>query len=198
MGVVIDWGNGRRSIDVPDTFSPRQTPDRFGSGFAGVAGYNWQSGSIVHGIEIDAGTSTIEPRMTFLSRKTSEAIHIYTTYDYMATLRARLGYALPAGWLLFGTAGSVLIHYKSHIGYTVGVAPDWGPAVDDDTVDHWQLGFSAGAGVEKTLGEHFAARLEWQHLEAGFMDFDYSLTTGVHTSASVRSDVGRLGLAYRW
>src|SRR5215467_9945781 len=172
-----------RDITVPSALNPRQNPDRFGYGATGIVGYNWQSGPLVFGLEADAGWGIIQPRMTYLSKTTTEAIHIYTTYDYQATLRARLGYVLPWSMLGFVTAGGALVHSQPHIVETMGVGPSWGPAVADDDTGVWQLGWAHGAGLEKTLEQILSVRIEWQHIEAGGHSFDYS-TPSVHTTAS--------------
>jgi len=126
VGASFDWGIGTRDITVPSAFNPRQNSDRFGYGATGILGYNWQSGPLIFGVEADAGWGNIQPRMTYLSKTTTEAIHIYTTYDYQASLRARIGYVLPWSVLGFVTGGGALVHSQSHIVETMGVGPNWG------------------------------------------------------------------------
>jgi len=197
VGASFDWGNGTRDITVPSAFNPRQNSDRFGYGATGILGYNWQSGPLIFGVEADAGWGNIQPRMTYLSKTTTEAIHIYTTYDYQASLRARIGYVLPWSVLGFVTGGGALVHSQSHIVETIGVGPNWGPAVADDNTAVWQLGWTYGAGLEKALGQNLSVRLEWQHIETGDYSFDYS-TPSVQTTASMASDLGRLGMFWRF
>src|SRR5262245_49463820 len=127
-------------------FGVRPNPDRFGWVAGGAMGYNLQSGPWVFGAELDVDWSNIEPRMTYPANVGTEAIHIYTVYDVQASLRGQVGYAIgPA--LLYVTAGPALMRSSSKMVMTVGVPPNWGPAVALDHTNVWQVGAVAGAGI---------------------------------------------------
>jgi opacity protein-like surface antigen len=76
--------NATVSANVPvfGSFSVSGSGSQFGVG--ALAGYNWQNGNQVYGIETD--------------------IALPTGFDYFGTLRARYG-ILNGNWLFYGTAG---------------------------------------------------------------------------------------------
>src|SRR5262245_13707248 len=67
-------------------------------GFVGGVqlGRNWQSGSIVYGVEGDISLSGVD--------------HV----DWMGTLRGRVGYLISPSILLYGTAGLGFVDFESH------------------------------------------------------------------------------------
>lgn len=59
-------------------------------------GRNWQSGSVVYGLEGDISLSGVD--------------HV----DWMATVRGRLGYLISPSILVYGTAGLGLVDFQGH------------------------------------------------------------------------------------
>jgi outer membrane immunogenic protein len=99
-------------------------------------GYNWQRGAAVYGIEAD--------------------VSFADEIDYLASLRARLGYA-SGNFLIYATAGVALAQFdndplKVKIGNT-SYSIDSG---DDDA----QIGFVVGGGVEYKLRPNWSVGLE--------------------------------------
>lgn len=100
------------------------------------AGYNWQRGSLVVGVEGDIDFSD----------------HI----DYLASFRGRIGVA-AGNWLFYGTGGVALVKggYDGEIAIGNGSLPY-------DTTDS-QFGFVAGGGVEVKLSQKWSAGVEGLH-----------------------------------
>jgi outer membrane immunogenic protein len=142
----------------------------------GHAGYNWQTGSVVGGLEVDFDgadiTKTFAPTVgTSMKEKTDE----------LATARARLGYLVLPSLLAYGTGGAAW-------GHTALTSMNAGlPANGVD-----QFGWAAGAGVEYKIWDHFIARAEYLH-------YDFSKTTTPSYGNFKESlDTVRGGLSYKF
>jgi outer membrane immunogenic protein len=142
----------------------------------GHAGYNWQSGSVVGGLEVDFDGADISKTITpvpgaSLKEKTDE----------LATARARLGYVVLPSLLAYGTAGAAW-------GHTELTSPTAG--VPANAVD--QFGWAAGAGLEYKIWDHFIARAEYLH-------YDFGKTTTMNFGNFKESiDTVRGGLSYKF
>jgi len=188
------YEHATRDMSVPSIYNRRRTPDRLGWGAGGLAGYNRQINSLLVGAELDLSWSDVEPRMTFLPVQGTQAIHTYTTFDYLASLRGRAGYALGP-LLLYATGGLAWMHAQSHLGVTTGTPPNWGAFVLNDfaIAQHW--GWVAGTGIEyrviPNLAPPVALRAEWLHYEFSSEAYDYS-TAGIPTNGAGSVDAVRI------
>ncbi|MBB3138287.1 outer membrane immunogenic protein [Rhizobium pisi] len=114
------------------------------SGSAGLhAGYNFQSGNIVYGIEND---------FNYNFEKNGDA-----DLEWDASGRARLGYAWGRT-LFFATAGAAAAGGKVDI-----------PAVGKK--DGILIGWTAGGGIEHAVTDNILVRGEYRHLDFGDKDF---------------------------
>lgn len=120
------------------------------SGFAAGlhAGYNWQSGVYVFGIEGDATLTDWNDHVDDAAGGGTDAIE--GKIGYLATLRARIGIE-HAGSLAYVTGGLA----ASNARYT---------AIDDDSfaasVSFNDVGFVYGGGVEYRIGRNWSVRAE--------------------------------------
>jgi opacity protein-like surface antigen len=190
------YEHATRDMSVPSTYNRRRTPDRLGWGAGGLAGYNWQMTSFVIGAELDLSWSDVEPRMTFLPVHGTQAIHTYTTFDYLASLRGRAGYA-SGPFLLYATGGLAWMQSQSHLGMTAGTPPNWGPSILDDfaSAQHW--GWVAGTGIEfrviPNLARPVELRAEWLHYDFSSEVYDYTIA-GVLTNGAGSVDTVRIAI----
>jgi outer membrane immunogenic protein len=137
----------------------------------GQAGYNWQNGSVVAGLEVDFDGADIKATdpTNIVTLKTGE----------LASARARLGYAVLPNLLFYGTGGAGLAHT------TIAT-------VNAPTVAASQFGWVAGAGLEYKIWGNFIARVEYLHY-----DFDEASTTHGYNFVE-RIDTVRGGLSYKF
>jgi outer membrane immunogenic protein len=70
----------------------------------GQLGYNWQSNQFLFGIEMDASTRAGGEDTLVANPGTVNAANISADLNYLASVRARLGWAIN-NWLLYGTVG---------------------------------------------------------------------------------------------
>jgi outer membrane immunogenic protein len=137
----------------------------------GQAGYNWQFGSVVAGLEIDFDGADI--------KGTDPTGLVTLKTDELASARARLGYTVLPSLLVYGTAGAGLAHS------TV-------VTVNAPTVAATQFGWVAGAGLEYKIWGNFIARAEYLHYDFG----EASTTHGYNFVEKV--DTVRGGVSYKF
>jgi outer membrane immunogenic protein len=140
--VGINGGGGwaENSFDFNPAFNSRPS----GGVFGGHAGYNWQYGLVVAGMEADFDGADIKQTVLSLEQKTNE----------LASARARLGYIFVPNLLAYGTAGAGWGHTTLNV---TGVTTD---AIN-------QFGWTAGVGLEYKLVNQVLLRAEYLHYDFG-------------------------------
>jgi outer membrane immunogenic protein len=160
-----------------------------GSGNGGLAGvqvgYNFQTGSIVYGIEADFQLGFGRGSFTgtngaFTTTGTARA-------PWFGTVRGRLGYAMDR-WMVYGTGGAV--YGSTRIEGTI--APTG--VGFNDTESYWT--WTAGAGVETAIGSGWTAKLEYLYIGTPNNGPAPPGTSSV--SGTSRSHVLRLGVNTRF
>jgi outer membrane immunogenic protein len=140
------------------------------SGIAGgaQAGYNWQNGVWVFGVEGDLELTGADE--TFAPWKFSN--------PWFGTLRGRAGYSF-SNVLFFGTAG---LAFGELSGQTFGLSES-----------HTTAGWTAGVGAEVLLAPHWSAKIEYLYIDLSSSQFGI---TGL--SNGYRSGVVRAGVNYHF
>ena len=140
------------------------------SGFVGgvQAGYNWQNGSFVFGIEGDIQATGAED--TFAPWKFSN--------PWFGTVRGRAGYAFN-NVLFFGTGGLAFGELRAT---TFGV-----------TESHTNAGWTLGAGAEMGFAQNWSAKIEYLYVDLANSNF---VITGA--SNGYRFGLIRAGVNYRF
>jgi outer membrane immunogenic protein len=132
------------------------------------AGFNWQRGQFVYGLETDiqlsGASDTVAPWQ-------------FST-PWFGTLRGRGGIAY-GNILLYGTAG---LAYGDLRLDTAGL-----------TQSNTNLGWTVGAGLEVSFTPHWSAKAEWLYLDLANSGF--SLT---NTSNGIAANVVRFGVNYHF
>ena len=125
------------------------------SGFAGgiQAGYNWQSGPLVFGVEGDLQASGADD--TFAAWKFSN--------PWFGTMRGRVGYALN-NILIYATGGLAFGSLK----YESGVINE----------SHASLGWTLGVGAEMALSQNWSAKAEYLYVDLSNRTFLTGLQHG--------------------
>jgi outer membrane immunogenic protein len=111
-------------------------------GFVGgvQAGYNWQAGQIVYGLEADVSYADISFKDNFFG--------VEASVDWLATVRGRAGFLLTPRVLAYGTAGFGIASASARIPGLV--------KVDDTETD-----FVYGLGIEGKLSDTMSLRAEY-------------------------------------
>jgi len=102
LGLNAGYGFGKSNWDIPAV-----SPDPKGALYGGTVGYNFQTGTWVWGIEGDFDLSSMKGSVD-CGLATCE-----TKDSWLATARARLGYAGWNNWLPYITGGAAMGNLKA-------------------------------------------------------------------------------------
>ena len=135
--------------------------DLRGGIFGAHAGYQKQSGSFVYGLEGDFDGSWLS------ESETIGAVTAELSLNWLASLRARLGYAVSDSILLYATGGVAWGEVEASLsipGFTIGAAQT-------------MTGYVVGGGVETRLSPKFTSRIE--ALYYGFSESSFDADAAV-------------------
>jgi outer membrane immunogenic protein len=179
---LVVWGILMKTINIlataallalPEFASAQQAPPSLGSNsssssswLAGAqAGYNWQSGSLVYGIETDiSGTGLKNSMNTTLQSLFVPPPTAFTTssIDWYGTLRGRLGWA-TGPVMIYGTGG--LAYGRTSVNSTLN--DNFVPASLNSQSSSVKAGWVAGFGIEYLLRPNLLVNLGYQYVDLG-------------------------------
>ena len=177
-----------------------------GALYGAQAGYNWQFGRAVTGLEIDFSAANISGKSATASQEfAGQGILSGSRFDrvkYLGTARARLVWLPVDDVLLYGTAGAAWERLDQ--GQNLSVGPPTSLSVTSTNPSD-RLGWVAGAGVETMLfGPNWVGRLEYLHYDFGaVVETGSSTSTVPNASFSDRAgrqtiDTVRAALSYKF
>lgn len=209
LGIHGGYGWGRNDFQEVFTLSS-VTEGRFdglnssGAVVGGHAGYNWQFGRAVTGLELDFSAADISGHTAMAGVSATQGAFIYTRSDRvknLGTARARLGWLPTDKVLLYGTAGAAWERFDLSIARTVNNAFN---SSTTETTPSDRLGWVAGAGAEALLpGSNWIGRLEYLHYDFGSVQPFHSVTSSTpsHTFSDRGGrqtyDIVRAALSYK-
>jgi outer membrane immunogenic protein len=141
-----------------------------GSGFTGggQAGYNWQSGRFVGGIEADINFSGINDG-SFINRPVlpplvGNYIHAETDkLQWFGTVRGRAGFTVTPAFLVYATGGLAFGEVKSASTTAFLLTPDTYAGTLDDT----RVGWTVGGGGEWMIAPNWSIKAEYLYVDLG-------------------------------
>jgi outer membrane immunogenic protein len=150
------FGDGSASGDI-GTFSFEQ------SGLLGslYAGYNWQLGRAVLGIEADVGTGD------FGTSDGNAVGDLQSSLNATGSLRARYGYLLTPALLVYGTAGLAWADMDFKV-------------VGDSTQSETFFGWAYGGGAELAVSDSITLRLEYLYTDLDSERLVHAITTNTY------------------
>lgn len=182
---------------------PRQIGLQPGGFIGGAqAGYNWQSGAMVYGLEADiqgvAGRDSFS--IVPLPPTTPATISGSQGLEWLATLRGRLGVTATPELLLYVTGGLAVGQTKLSFS---ALGPGWAPTLASVAVsDPIKAGWTIGAGAEWALAGSWSVKGEYLYYDLGSSDatvrYDYvgeTSTLTAHTNDN--GHIVRVGLNYK-
>jgi outer membrane immunogenic protein len=172
------WGNSRWTDSAGTTGNFNLSGGLIG----GTAGYNWQSGQTVYGVEGDVDWSGI-------SGSTGSGIcagtSCKTENTWLGTARVRLGYAMDR----------VMPYVTGGVAFGGVTATVPGFPGQSDT----KAGWTAGAGVEFALAGNWTAKAEYLYADLGDMSCSAANCGGAGTTTvQFNTHILRAGLNYRF
>lgn len=152
VGVNAGGGFGRTKLSFEAPVGSGEFANSRTSGFLGgvQAGYNWQSGDLVYGVEADFQGSSIKGDLSLVG---GGPVIGTAKLDWFGTVRARIGYTPVDRFLVYGTGGLAYGHVKA----------DFGPVDASKTKAGWTL----GAGAEYALNDKWTFKTEYLYTDIG-------------------------------
>jgi opacity protein-like surface antigen len=170
-------------------------PDYAGILAGGQAGYNFQRGQFVGGIEADAGASNARGA-TAACPIQPPLFGCQDDLGALGSLTGRLGYTwgralfyAKGGWA-FGqvTAGTGLNFVDPALGLT--------PAAGAMKSTNWENGWTVGGGMEFALTDRWSAKAEYMHYE--FPQYAFAVAQNATADATTAGNVVRIGVNYHF
>ena len=165
-----------------------------GSGLLGgiEAGYNWQSGHMLFGVEGDVSAADIKGSYTGAS------FTLDSTINSLSTLRVRVG--LPMDRLLLFASGGLAvagIRADLHDTYVNNIPP-----VLNTSSSNTSVGWTIGAGAAMALSNRWTLKAEYLYADFGSKTYNFSEPNPgwplISTSGRTTASIVRMGLDYRF
>jgi opacity protein-like surface antigen len=172
-----------------------------------TAGYNWQFGDAVLGVEADIqGMQLSRGLLTgptiYPGAPAAFTIGSAASTNWLLTARSRFGWAMD-DFFVYGTAGAAVTTINAQFAFA-----DYFGATESASLSTTRLGFAVGGGVEAALWDNWSAKAEYLYVHfnpvsvtsTNFLEFPAQpipaqlFTHSVDLSASLV----RLGLNYRF
>lgn len=176
-------------------------------------GYNWQSGSLVLGGEVDFNSFNFDQSSSVSglvpNSYSGESFSIGTEVktNWLFTARGRLGWAIVPTWLVYATGGLAVTDIEvSNSFSTTGIGAFGGQAlVGASSSSKTKAGWTVGGGVETALSRNWTVKAEYLYVDFGSVST--TLTTNaisgnvpnvMTASADLRANIARVGVNYRF
>ncbi len=173
-------------------------PDYAGRLVSGQAGYNFQRGKLVWGVEADFGV--MNARGAELNSTTSRGEMLangVTSYKddigSLGSVTGRLGYTWGRA-LFYGKGGLAFAEVQAGE-HTSGPALTAAgePVTAETLATNWEAGWTAGGGMEFALSDKWSAKAEYMHYELGKEMFNLGAD---NASISTSGELVRVGVNY--
>jgi outer membrane immunogenic protein len=169
---------------------------RWGGAIGLTLGHNFQSGSLVYGIEGDGSWAWFRQSLT-----NSDSAYVQTSrakWDWYATLRGRLGLAFDRT-LVYATGGVAFVGAKYSNRYSVASTL---PTDEGFSFSDTQVGIAAGVGVERAFTNNLSFKAEYLYIGLPSVTRSYDdggvVVPGDWMTWKSHAHLLRVGLNYRW
>lgn len=199
------WGSDQTRIDVPGFPFTFSGPDHDASGAVGGvhAGYNYQTGLAVFGVEGDLEFAGIEGNTRLSGSGTFPGYRITSSLDlaFQGSIRGRLGFAMLDRMMIYGTAGLAFASMEN--AYTATLPPGniFGAPAGTSTAkfDETRWGWTVGAGIEYAIMSNWTARFEYRYTNYNVYENAAGLLfTGAKSEQDPDFHTIRIGASYRF
>jgi outer membrane immunogenic protein len=171
------------------------------------AGYNWQTGAFVVGIEADIQAADINATDSFTSvtPRATWVTNANQDLTFLGTVRGRLGFTITPALLLYGTGGFAYGQgeVSSGVNATATTSPTnmFSGAL---TTSSWMTGWAAGGGLEYMITPNLTAKFEYLYYDLGTLSQTYGdglgrfPGTSVNTGTDFKGNIVRIGANYKF
>jgi len=205
------WGNG--NTDFSFLLPLANGLNSLGVRSTGViggaqAGYNWQMGSLVTGLEADIqgsgikGSASAVPTLSTGQVAVGNLMSSEPKLSWFGTVRGRLGVTVTPELLLYGTGGLAYGHLNASANYSqpddVSTRNDVAPA----SISKTKVGWTAGAGAEWMFAHDWSAKLEYLYLDLGsdsaIGNFGPADPVNIRYTWHTQENITRVGVNYHF
>jgi outer membrane immunogenic protein len=189
-GTVGGAFHSSTSGDEDESYQYANTTNSAGAFVGGLtAGYNYQFGNGLVGIESDINWSSFKAT----SHNLSYDDYFDSSWSWFSTVRGRAGLAVGNA-LIYATAGVAFVQTRHNLYYT-GSSYYCGyyQTCNSETV----TGFTAGVGAEYMFNHNWSMKAEYLYI--GLPNKNYiDPTSGYNVSFKDDAHIGRLGINYHF
>ena len=189
-----------------------QRINRSGVTVGAEAGYNWQFGNIVAGIEADiesirlSGSAVSGPNL-YASVPSTFTIASSASANWLFTTRPRIGWAAN-NWLFYATGGLAVTNLNAVFAFNDTFAS----AVEGASISNTRLGYTVGGGIEAGLWDRWTLKVEYLYVNFNSVSVTSTnlvvLSQALATvpipaqqfthSVDLKANIARVGLNYRF
>ncbi len=180
---------------------PTVSASNFGFIGGAQAGFNWQSGSFVFGVEGDIAFTTAKGTQSFAVPTIIPGIFVtgnaQAKLDYLATIRGRIGYTITPTMLAYVTGGLAI--GGGSVSATAAAFPL--PFVWAGSAPSTRAGWTLGAGLEYALSNNWSLKGEYLYYNLGeskLVASEFLLPSAATYNVKRDGHVFRLGVNYRF
>jgi outer membrane immunogenic protein len=138
------------------------------------AGYNWQRGQFVYGLETDISATHLNTNLNLVVLNplpASAVANANADIDWYGTVRGRLGWN-RGPWLFYGTSGLAY----GHVDLSNNIFQTGAPLALSAQTSSVKVGYVAGAGMEYMLLPNVIVTLGYQYVNLGNLSLASSTT----------------------
>ncbi|MGY4371351.1 opacity protein-like surface antigen [Bradyrhizobium sp. LB1.3] len=188
LGVHGGYGWGRDDFSQSEAFAlatPQSVNGIRGKGavYGAQAGYNWQFGRAVTGLEFDFSATDIKGSNAvsqLLGGTDATTITLSEKAQYLGSVRSRLGWLPADNVLLYGTAGLAWERLDSTSQTLQTSTAPVSATLSSSRTPTDRFGWVAGAGVEAMLGSpNWIGRIEYLHYDFGQIADSSAITAAI-------------------
>jgi outer membrane immunogenic protein len=188
------FGSSRNAFSIAGFAPPSFDTSLQGALGGAEAGYNWQTGPLVLGLEANLEASALRGSRTApcLPPLCGSLAASYTQkLSWFGTLRPRIGYAV-GNFILYATAGAALGQLDTNATAALG------PFFAVDNRSQTRTGWTLGGGVEVELAPRWTAKIEYLHLDLGDRTTTFLLSPPISNTSRLDANVITTGVNYRF
>ncbi len=187
-------GASRNAFSIAGFELPSFDTSLQGAVGGGEAGYNWQTGPLVLGLEANLDASALRGSRTApcLPPICGALAASYTQkLSWFGTLRPRIGYAVGS-WLLYATGGAAFAQFGANATAALG------PFFAVDNRSQTRSGWTLGGGVEVEFAPRWTAKIEYLHLDLGDRTTTFLLSPPISNTSRLDANVITTGVNYHF
>lgn len=165
------------------------------------AGYNFQSGRVVYGVEADVSWTGQRDTFNFSAIRNSFGFEDYAYQEklraelqYMGTVRGRWGYTFDQ-FLPFVTGGFAWGRMNADLSWTLTQVTGGPTATYAGSQSQTLFGWALGAGFEYALAQQCSAKVEYLYVDLDKENFFSGIQGG--GSFGLRDHIVRVGVNFR-